>query len=227
MLLLYSILFILGTCIGSFITCMAERTCSVAPVPDTNRSFCPHCYHRLRPWQLIPLLGVLLQRGRCFDCQRAINLRSTYLELLCGGLLVVTYPHDFWTSAPLLLGYGVLLFNSITDQLNFAVYPYTLVLPGILGLLHHRPIMSVPLLILIGLLVVLFCLARYTDKFGMGDVDVLILLACLAPPTAVITSLTLAAVAALVVFTCRRHPGRLSFVPFITWGFIFYTQLLS
>lgn len=32
-------------------------------------SHCPHCGHRIRPWENIPLLSYLLLRGRCSACK--------------------------------------------------------------------------------------------------------------------------------------------------------------
>ncbi|MBP5845517.1 prepilin peptidase, partial [Lactiplantibacillus plantarum] len=86
--MLTSSLFIIGLCLGSFVTCMAERISSGHILISTPRSRCPHCRHQLRFWQLIPLLGILLQRGQCYDCRTPISLRSSLIELLCGGLLV-------------------------------------------------------------------------------------------------------------------------------------------
>lgn len=225
MLLLYSYLFVCGACSGSFITCMAERLSANLPIGNGSRSRCPHCGHSLRWWQLLPLLGVLLQRGHCFDCRTQISLRSSYIELLCALLLVTTSTNDWWSVTPLLLGYGALLFNSVTDYLTLNVYPVTLILPALFGLWQQPPRLTGDTLILATLLILLYLIARHTNKFGLGDVDVLIMLSALSSPATVIVSLTLATVGALLVFVCQGRPGRLPFVPFITWGFILCSQL--
>ncbi|RRK11697.1 prepilin peptidase [Lactiplantibacillus garii] len=201
---------------------MAERTCAARPLLNRQRSVCPTCLRQLRWWQLLPLIGVLIQRGRCWDCHHPINLRSSYVELLCGTLALTSFPQP---NLALLCGYAVLFFNSLTDTLQFTVYPITLLPPALLGLMGGFPFPDMPLVILGGLLLGLFLLARYSAKFGMGDVDVLLMLSCLAPPVTVITSLTLAAFAALVTFSLdRRSARRLPFVPFMTWGFVLCTQ---
>jgi len=225
MLLLNSLMFMIGACCGSFITCMAERLSDMQSLYTKQRSVCPQCQHQLRFWQLIPLLGVLLQRGKCFDCQKAINLRSTWIELICGGLVLLNWQMPLPLSVPLLLGYAVLIFNSLTDRLSFSVFPITLILPGVIGLWFQPPTLSIPLAIVAALLLGLYGLAWKTKKFGLGDVDILVLLSCLAKPDLVLTSLTLASFAALLVFTLTRQRAQLPFVPFLTWAFIMTTQL--
>lgn len=226
MLLLNSLMFTSGACCGSFITCMAERLSDIQSLYTTQRSVCPKCQHQLRFWQLIPLLGVLLQRGRCFDCRSRINLRSTWIELITGCLVLLNWQAPLTTSIPLLLGYAVLLFNSLTDQLHFSVFPITLVIPGLIGLWAHPLTISVSLLILISLIVALYLVAWQTKKFGAGDVDVLVLLTCLAPPNLVLNSLILASFAALIFFMLAPQRQQLPFVPFMTWAFILITQLV-
>lgn len=218
--------FILGLCLGSFITCTAERLSSHQPVWGTQRSICPNCRHQLRAWQLIPLLGVLLQRGRCHDCQQPIPLQSSLVEGLC-GVLVATSTGPLTTALPLIIGYLVLIFNSLTDYLNYDVYPLTLILPAGLGLWQERPTFDIGLYILLVLIIALYLLARLTPTFGLGDVDILLMLGCLATANAVLTSLALASTAALIFFILGSSKRRLPFVPFISWGFILVTQLIG
>ncbi|MGE0080929.1 MAG: A24 family peptidase [Thiohalomonadaceae bacterium] len=43
-------------------------------------STCPHCGHRIRPWENIPVLSYVLQRGRCTGCGGKISLRYPVIE---------------------------------------------------------------------------------------------------------------------------------------------------
>lgn len=45
-------------------------------------SSCPHCGHRIRPWENIPLLSFVLQRGRCRACAAKISPRYPVVEAL-------------------------------------------------------------------------------------------------------------------------------------------------
>ncbi|MCT6652048.1 MULTISPECIES: prepilin peptidase [Lactiplantibacillus] len=87
---------------------MAERISNGHILISTQRSRCPHCRHQLRFWQLIPLLGILLQRGQCYDCRTPISLRSSLIELLCGSLLASSSA-SLSLTLPLLIGYLVLI----------------------------------------------------------------------------------------------------------------------
>jgi leader peptidase (prepilin peptidase) / N-methyltransferase len=49
-------------------------------------SCCPHCNHRIRAWENIPVLSYLLLRGRCSACRGPISARYPAVELLSGML---------------------------------------------------------------------------------------------------------------------------------------------
>ncbi len=59
----------------------------------TPASRCPHCDHRIRPWENIPLLSYLLLRGRCSSCKSPISMRYPIIELVCGLLTAVVAWH--------------------------------------------------------------------------------------------------------------------------------------
>lgn len=46
------------------------------------RSHCPECQHSLAIWQLIPLLGYCLQKGKCHYCSKKISITYPLVELL-------------------------------------------------------------------------------------------------------------------------------------------------
>jgi len=100
-------------------------------------SHCPHCGHRIRPLENIPLLSYLVLRGRCSACHQPIGLRYPLVEALTAVLsvLVVWRLGLSWeTGAALLLTWGLiaLAFIDIDTQL----LPDNLTLPLLwLGLL--------------------------------------------------------------------------------------------
>lgn len=49
-------------------------------------SSCPHCGHRLRWYELVPVLSWLALRGRCSSCQAGISARYPLVELAIAGL---------------------------------------------------------------------------------------------------------------------------------------------
>jgi leader peptidase (prepilin peptidase)/N-methyltransferase len=52
----------------------------------TPGSACPHCGHRIRWFENIPVLSYLLQRGKCSACAAPISARYPVVELVTAGL---------------------------------------------------------------------------------------------------------------------------------------------
>lgn len=82
------IVFFLGASIGSFLNVVIYRLpegLSLLHPP----SRCPHCHHRLRPYDNVPVLGWLWLRGRCRHCGTAIAMRYPLVELTTGILFLI------------------------------------------------------------------------------------------------------------------------------------------
>jgi len=81
-LLLFSLIFL---CIGSFISSVIYRLS-----PNTSkeiniffsRSFCPNCKKQIKLIYLIPLLGFILQKGKCKSCNNSISFSYPITELI-------------------------------------------------------------------------------------------------------------------------------------------------
>ena len=53
-------------------------------------SRCPHCDHRIRAWENIPVLSYLLLGGKCSNCRQPISARYPFVETLTAVLSVIT-----------------------------------------------------------------------------------------------------------------------------------------
>lgn len=51
-------------------------------------SRCPHCGHKIRPWENIPVISYLFLRGKCSNCKASISARYPMIELVTGLLSV-------------------------------------------------------------------------------------------------------------------------------------------
>jgi leader peptidase (prepilin peptidase)/N-methyltransferase len=51
-------------------------------------SHCPHCGHKLAPWENIPVLSYLALGGRCRKCKARISLQYPAVELVTGLLFL-------------------------------------------------------------------------------------------------------------------------------------------
>ncbi len=106
-------------------------------LPDSS---CPHCGHRIRPWENIPLLSWLALRGRCSGCQAPISKRYPLVELACGvlsGYVAWHFGFGWQAGAALLLSWGLLAMSLI--DADHQLLPDALVLPLLwLGLIVNQ-----------------------------------------------------------------------------------------
>ncbi|MCP2069703.1 prepilin peptidase [Pseudomonas laurylsulfatiphila] len=104
------------------------------PLPTYNlllpHSQCPHCDHRIRAWENIPLLSYVFLRGRCSACAAAISPRYPLTELACGLLSAfVAWHFSFgWPACLVLVMSWGLLAMSLIDA-EHQILPDVLVLP--------------------------------------------------------------------------------------------------
>ncbi|MFY9484140.1 MAG: prepilin peptidase [Patescibacteria group bacterium] len=84
------LIFVVGLVLGSTINVIVSRFGNLRSFL-TGRSVCDHCGRRLVAWQLIPIVGFVLQKGRCRFCSKVIPWRYSVVELVMGLVLVVLY----------------------------------------------------------------------------------------------------------------------------------------
>ena len=78
-----AVAFVFGTCMGSFLNCVAWRYVHGESVLK-GRSHCTSCGHVLGFKDLIPLVSWLASKGRCRYCGESIPARYPVTELLFG-----------------------------------------------------------------------------------------------------------------------------------------------
>jgi len=65
----------------------------------TPGSHCPHCNHRIRWYENVPVVSWVLLKGRCSGCKAAISKRYPIIELLTAlvaGLCAWRFGYDPW-----------------------------------------------------------------------------------------------------------------------------------
>jgi leader peptidase (prepilin peptidase)/N-methyltransferase len=62
-------------------------------------SRCPHCSHKIKPWENIPVISYLFLRGKCSNCKASISARYPIIELVTGllSVAVVYYVGVNWS----------------------------------------------------------------------------------------------------------------------------------
>lgn len=78
-----------GLVVGSFLNVVIHRLPLEQSIVSPGSS-CPHCQHKIRAWENIPLISYLFLRGRCSECKTRIHWRYPLVEFITAVL--------FWAS---------------------------------------------------------------------------------------------------------------------------------
>ena len=79
---------VLGAIIGSFMNVVSARL-SKGEDFIHGRSYCPHCRHTLRTFDLIPLVSFLCLKGKCRYCKKWISIRYFLVEALFSIIFIL------------------------------------------------------------------------------------------------------------------------------------------
>ena len=191
--------FFLGTSLGSFIGLICDR------FPEKSiifpRSHCNQCGHPLRFFEMIPILSQLFLRFKCRLCQSSIPYRYLFLELFCGGILLLYFYNYLDFGRTYLLFFSLCL--TIFDLKNKS-YP---LLIWILG--------TLPLLCL-GNHYLTFSLGISLAVLGEGDFLYLASVSLIFPFSKILIAIELACSFGLMYFLVRKNPNEtVAFVPFL------------
>lgn len=143
---------VLGLLVGSFLNVViyrlpkmmfrdwkiqAREVLELPPEPESEtfnlilpHSRCPHCSHKIRPWENLPVISYLFLGGKCSSCKAAISKRYPLVELACGVLSAFVAWHfgfGWQAGAVLVLSWG-LLSMSLIDA-DHQLLPDAIVLP--------------------------------------------------------------------------------------------------
>ncbi len=74
-------------------------------------SRCPHCRHRIRAWENVPIVSYAMLRGRCSACKAPISIRYPLIEAataVLSGLVAWTFGPTLASAGALLLVYALI-----------------------------------------------------------------------------------------------------------------------
>ena len=141
-LLIFVFIFLLGTIIGSFLNVVIYRFNTGRRITK-GRSMCMNCGHKLRWYELVPILSFLIQSGKCRRCKSKISVQYILVELITGiifTLIALKFIPVFFFSVNLYLAYliifsfifSILIVISVYD-LKHKIIPDKLVLTFIIS----------------------------------------------------------------------------------------------
>ena len=128
-IILYIIIFIMGSVFGSFLTLATYRIPLNEDITHKH-SYCPKCNHKLSFLDMIPILSYLFIRGKCRYCKAKISPRYFIIEVLCGlsfVLLALTIRVNIYT----------ININTILNFILGALYIVFLFLIAGIDIEHH------------------------------------------------------------------------------------------
>ena len=101
------LLFVVGTCLGSFLCCQARRLHLYTTKKSTTsqlsaRSICLSCKRQLKWYDNIPILSWLLLKGKCRNCGHKIGIAEILSEVGVGlALLAIGTTINIMNATPL------------------------------------------------------------------------------------------------------------------------------
>lgn len=195
----------------------------------TPASACPHCSHKIRAYENIPIISYVFLRGRCSSCKAPISIRYPIIEAISGVLAAYIgwrFGFTLAMAAALVFAWSLVALTAI--DIDTQLLPDDITLPLLwVGLLVNlnNGFTPLPLAVIgtvagyLSLWSVYWLFKLTTGKEGMGYGDFKLLAAIgawlgwkMLPIVILLSSLVGAIVGiALIVFT--RH-GRNTPIPF-------------
>ncbi len=229
-ILLYTYIFLIGLFFGSFFNVVGIRV----PKKETllGRSHCPNCGKTLGALELFPVIGYLVLRGRCKNCEMKISVKYVIIELITAVLFLVSF---------------VFLRENVVEYILVVVFISLMVIVTVSDL-YYKIVPDIILLVFLPVIFVLrlvgsdmtwyysllggifgfgfmYLVSWYGKKrfkkeaLGGGDIKLYFLIGLFLGVELVIPSIMFAAILGLIYsLIFRKRSGYLPFVPFIFMG---------
>jgi len=209
--LFYFLVFVLSSSIVSFLTVMGH---DFPKIEFNRRSACDNCHKILAWFELFPVLGYILLRGRCRNCQNKIHWIYPATEFL-GGVFVLTglaLGKNIYLFAPIFI---MMILFAFMDHYHGFIYPifYILSIPTfVFSILNHNKIY---LLVGLGTYTTLYLLHHFGKSIGLGDVELLTILALLFGYNRILSIILFACALCILHFLLQKKRS-FRFVPYLT-----------
>lgn len=126
---IYLMIFIFGTIMGSFLNCVAFRLSNNESIL-WPASHCNNCQHKLKWYELIPVVSYLIQKGKTRCCKTSLPISYLVIEVVTGVLYCVSY-HSFGFSYEFIIS---LVFISSLITIIVSDIEYMIILDEIIAI---------------------------------------------------------------------------------------------
>ena len=211
---------------------LIDITAKDAPITLSKpASRCPHCAHKIKWYENIPLISWLILRGRCSDCDAAIGIRYPIVELvtaILSALVIYQFGVTVTGLSALILVWTLIALTGIDFDTQLLPDRLTFPLAG-LGLAVNSqswfvsPTQSIWGLLLgfLSLWIVVKVFYLITKKHGMGQGDfklLAVLGAWLGPmmlPLIILLSSLLGSIVGIILMKKHGESQPFAFGPYI------------
>lgn len=228
--MLYVLIFLFGTIIGSFLNVCIYRLPGQENIV-TERSHCMSCGSVLKWYELMPVLSYVLQRGRCRRCKQSISLQYPLIELLNGVLYVWIFVRTgmTWESVLFALCASVLLVIGVIDFRTFEIPPGCNVIIAGLGAVHlfldsAHALSYVSGFFAVSTLFVIIWLVTRGNGIGGGDIKLMAAAGLLLGWQRILLALAIGSIAGSVIhlslMKLKQKDRVLAFGPYLALGIL-------
>lgn len=219
---------LLGLCVGSFCNVLIFRLPKNEEFVRTP-SHCMTCGHRLRWYELVPVVSWLAQGGKCRSCGVKLSAQYPIVEALNGGAWLLAA--WLFRGEPVRAVLYSALFSLLTvvavidwrtfeipNGLNLAIF-----LLGVVQLVVDRGNWKLYLIGMcsVSLLFLLLWFVTHGNGLGMGDVKLMAAAGLLLGWPRILLAMILGSVSGAIIHTVRMKRGagrKLAFGPYLSAG---------
>lgn len=234
---------ILGLCIGSFLNvCIYRlpREESIAFPP----SHCTSCDHKLKWYELIPIVSYIILKGKCKKCSEKISIQYPIIEFVNGILYVLVFLRFEYTidTIKFMILVSAMLVIGIIDFKTKFVYTSTTIVLGIVGavfiILEWFTTKTFPLDKILGFAIgfaIIGLIVLITGGMGEGDIDIAavsgLFLGVKGTVFMLFSAVILGGIVAAIILisNSKKRKSEIAFGPFLATGTlfaIFYGELI-
>jgi leader peptidase (prepilin peptidase) / N-methyltransferase len=218
-----------GLVTGFVINVLAIRLAANKPL--LGRPGCTRSAHPLNAWQALPVLGYLLQRGRCSQCGRKLSFSYPFTELATGLLFPALFLLEGW-GAPFVFHcayVAILLLVLVVDLRHRDIYLSVIAVGSLVALAGSFYLPEVGLagaligaVVAGGFFLVAYLFARVLfpkieEPLGLGDVFLALMMGLMLGFPNIVGALVvgpLLAGAAVILLLVSRKRGLGDFIPY-------------
>lgn len=169
--MIYIFLFIIGSIFGSFANLIVHRRLRGESIVFP-RSHCESCGKSLSPFELIPMISFLIQKGRCRSCGSKISPDNIFMEIIGGILLIISSSYGLNLKTAMIFASLILgLIISLIDLKTMEIYRKDLIMLIVLGLIYRLNFFTRDFFINILIFSLIYYLIYRISGRNIGDGD--------------------------------------------------------